>query len=107
MGNNDVKGTYDKSNTVNVKDESAQIAPADAIESQENELHPVFQQQAAQKSSFATLNETASPSTVAAPSTNIIAHRCVLTLLVIAGGGHHPLAIAFGSHFNLDGANWL
>ena len=30
-----------------------------------------------------------------------------LTLLVIAGGGHHPLVIAFGSHFNLDGANWL
>ena len=30
-----------------------------------------------------------------------------LTLLVIAGGGHHPLATAFGSHFNLDGANWL
>ena len=30
-----------------------------------------------------------------------------LTLLVIAGGGHHPLAITFGSHFNLDGANWL
>ena len=31
----------------------------------------------------------------------------LLTLLVIAGGGHHPLVIAFGSHFNLDGANWL
>ena len=30
-----------------------------------------------------------------------------LTLLVIAWGGHHPLATAFGSHFNLDGANWL
>ena len=30
-----------------------------------------------------------------------------LTLLVIAGGGHHPLATAFGSHFNLNGANWL
>ena len=76
LGNNDVKGTYDKSSTVNVKDESAQMAP-DAIESQENEPHPVFQQQAAQKSSFATLNETASPS-IAASSACIGALRCDL-----------------------------
>ena len=27
----------------------------------------------------------------------------LLALLVIVRGGHHPLDIAFGSHFNLDG----
>ena len=61
---------------MNVKDESAQMAPA-AIESQENEPHPVFQQQAAQKSLFATLNETASPETDATLSTSTTAQRSV------------------------------
>ena len=58
-----------------VKDESTQMAPA-AIESQENEPHPVFQQQAAQ-SLFATLNETASPETNATLSTSTTAQRSV------------------------------
>ena len=30
-----------------------------------------------------------------------------LTLLVTSWGGHHPLVITFGSHFNGDGASWL
>ena len=49
----------------NEKEQSAQMAPA-VIESQENEPHPVFQQQAAQNRSFATFNETAPPSAAAA-----------------------------------------
>ena len=36
-----------------------------------------------------------------------IPQKTDLALLVIAWGGHHPLVIAFGSHFNLDWANWL
>ena len=85
--NNDVKDlpeavgttTYEESGAVNAKGESeilprigsnekeqsAQMAPA-VIESQENEPHPVFQQQAAQNRSFATFNETAPPSAAAA-----------------------------------------
>ena len=49
----------------NEKEQSAQMAPA-VIESQENEPHPFFQQQAAQNRSFATFNETAPPSAAAA-----------------------------------------
>ena len=83
--NNDVKDlpeavgttTYEESGAVNAKGESeilprigsnekeqsAQMAPA-VIESQENEPHPVFQQQAAQNRSFATFNETATAAVV-------------------------------------------
>ena len=53
----------------NEKEQSAQMAPA-VIESQENEPHPVFQQQAAQNRSFATFNETAPPSAAAAAAVN-------------------------------------
>ena len=63
----------------NEKEQSAQMAPA-VIESQENEPHPVFQQQAAQNRSFATFNETAPPSAASATAT-------VNSLLEIGGCG--------------------
>ena len=66
----------------NEKEQSAQMAPA-VIESQENEPHPVFQQQAAQNRSFATFNETAPPSAATATATA----AAVNSLLEIGGCG--------------------
>jgi hypothetical protein len=69
----------------NEKEQSAQMAPA-VIESQENEPHPVFQQQAAQNRSFATFNETAPPSATAATAATA-ASTTVNSLPEIGGCG--------------------